>query len=59
MNTENKNDLEKDIAEKLGRKLSIQEKASLENDALFLAQFTLKKIEELENQIIEINKILN
>jgi hypothetical protein len=56
MNTENKNDLEKDIAEKLGRKLSIQEKASLENDALFLAQFTLKKIEELETRINKLEK---
>lgn len=52
--TEIKNDLEKI----LGRNIKVNEAINMENDALLLARFCLKKIEELENQIIEINNKL-
>ncbi len=54
MKPEYKIQIKDDLKEILGRNVKANEAVNMENDALLLARFALKKIEELE---IEINKL--
>ena len=56
MKIENKIELEKDLETHLGRPAKQSEIINMENDALFLAKFLIKKIEDLESRIIILEK---
>jgi len=51
MKPEYKTQIKNDLKETLGRNVKANEAINMENDALLLARFCIKKIEELENEI--------
>lgn len=56
MNPKTKTELKNDLKEMLGRNVKANEVINMENDALLLARFCIKKIEELEDRILLLEK---
>lgn len=56
MNHEHKQNIKDDLEKTLGRPAKTHEIANMETDALLLAQFCIKKIEELEKRITDLEK---
>lgn len=56
MKQENKDELKKDLDNHLGRPANPNEVINMETDALLLVKMLIKKVENLEERIIKLEK---
>lgn len=58
MKIENKTEIKNNLETQLGRAANNDEIINMSNDALLLAKFLIKKVEDLEDRIIILEEVL-